>query len=95
MKTIKVYNKLTIEERETIYVYDGVNKTWNMTSMVPKHFRKALKQGWEPIAQYVHEDNTVCGMEFVAPERALTIRSTAKKQMSEKQMKNLLSDNDE
>ncbi len=95
METIKVYNKLTLEERETILVYDSVNKEWTMTSMVPKHFRKALKQDWNPVTQYVYEDGTVCGMVLTAPDRAVTIRNTTKKQMSEKQMGNLLSDDDE
>ena len=95
METIKVYNKLTLEERETILVYDSVDKEWTMTSMVPKHFRKALKQDWKPVTQYVYEDGTVCGMVLTAPDRAVTIRNTTKKQMSDKQMGNLLSDDDE
>jgi hypothetical protein len=66
-----------------------------MASMVPKHFRKALKQDWKPDTQYVYEDGTVCGMVLTAPDRAITIRNTSKKQMSEKQMGNLLSDDDE
>jgi hypothetical protein len=62
---------------------------WVMDSMVPKHFRKALKQGWTPIRQYVYDDGTVCGMVLTAPDRAITIRNTDKKKMSEKQMTNL------
>ena len=89
MKTIKLYNKLTAEERETLLNYDSVEKMWVMDSTVPKHFRKALKQGWKPICEYVYEDGTVCGMTLIASERAVTIRSTTKKQMSEKQLKNL------
>ena len=89
METIKVNSKLTIEERETTLNYDRVDKTWTMDSTVPKHFRKALKQGWTPIRQYVYEDGTVCGMMLIAPERSVTIRSTTKKQMSEKQLGNL------
>lgn len=95
MKTIKMYNKLTAEERETLLNYDGVEKMWIMDSTVPKHFRKALKQGWKPISEYVYEDGTVCGMTLVASERAITIRSTTKKQMSEKQMQNLSGADDE
>ena len=95
MEKIKVYNKLTLEERETILVYDSINKEWAMTSMVPKHFRKALKQDWKPVTEYVYEDGTVCGMELVGPERAITIRNTAKKQMSEKQMENLSSSDED
>lgn len=94
MQTIKVYDKLTIEERETILLYDSEKKIWTMDSTVPKHFRKALKQEWTPIKQYIYEDGTVCGMVLTAPERAVTIRSTIKKQMSEKQLANL-NDDDE
>ena len=92
METIKVYDKLTIEERETILLYDSEKKIWTMDSTVPKHFRKALKQEWTPIKQYIYEDGTVCGMVLTAPERAVTIRSTIKKQMSEKQLTNLSDD---
>lgn len=89
METIKVYEKISAEERETILVYDNVAKEWIMDSGVPKHFRKALKQGWNPIRQYVYDDDTVCAMVLTAPERSITIRNTEKKQMSEKQLGNL------
>ena len=93
MKTIKIENgRLTIEERETILNYDSVEKVWIMDSTVPKHFRRAIKQGWTPIRQYVYEDGTVCGMVLTAPERSITIRNTTKKQMSEEQLKNLSDD---
>lgn len=92
MEIIKVYEKLSAEERETILNYDGIEKMWTMETTVPKHFRKALKQGWIPIRQYVYEDGTVCGMELTASERAITIRNTAKKQMTEKQLENLSGD---
>ena len=89
MEIIKIHNKLILEERETILIYDSVDKVWTMDSTVPKHFRKALKQGWTPIRQYLYDDGTVCGMVLNAPERAITIRSTTKKEMSEKQLNNL------
>ena len=95
METIKVYRELTKEERETLLHYDYIEKMWTMDSTVPKHFRKALKQGWTPIKQYVYEDGSVCGMVLTAPERSITIRNTEKKQMSEKQLGNLLGDDDE
>ena len=95
MKTIKVNSRITAEERETILHYDTINKTWTMDSTVPKHFNKALKQKWTLDTQYVYEDGTVCGMVLTAPARAITIRSTEKKQMSEKQMGNLVGDDDE
>lgn len=89
MKTIKVNGKLGADERETLLNYDPIEKVWIMDSTVPKHFRKALKQGWTPIQQYVYEDGTVCGMVLTAAERAVTIRSTVKKEMSEEQLENL------
>lgn len=96
METIKMHYRLLNEERETLIIYDNVNKVWVLDSMIPKHFRKALRQGWTPIKQWIYEDGTVCGMVLTAPERAVTIRNAVKKQMSEKQMNNLLSiDEDE
>lgn len=89
METIKIYNKLTLGERETLLHYDAIEDKWVMDSVTPKIFRKALKQGWTPVRQYVYEDGTVCGMVLTAPYRAITIRNTAKKQMSEKQLGNL------
>lgn len=92
MDTIKVSSALTLEERETLLNYDVIEKMWTMDSTVPKHFRKALKQGWEPIKQYVYENGNVCGMVLKAPERSVTIRNVEKKKMSEKQLKNLNDD---
>lgn len=95
METIKVNCRLSAEERETILNYDNVNKVWLMDSTIPKHFNRALKQMWTPITKYVYEDGTVCGMALTAPARAITIRNIEKKQMSEKQMGNLTSSDDE
>ena len=88
MEIIKMCgNRLTNEERETLLDYDSIEKLWIMDSTIPKHFRKAIKQGWTPIKQYVYEDGTVFGMILTAPERAVTIRSVDKKKLSEKQLK--------
>ena len=96
IKTIKTTTKLYNEERETVLIYDNIDKVWRMDSTIPKHFRKALKQGWSPIVEYVYEDGTVCGMELTAPEKAVTIRNPNKKRvMSEKQMQNLHGHSDE
>lgn len=90
MEIIKTTCKLSNEERETVLIYDNVDKVWRMDSTIPKHFRKALKQGWTPVAEYVYEDGTVCGMELTAPEKAVTMRDLNKKRvMSELQMQNL------
>ena len=94
METIKVYYKPTIEEKETHLHYNPIDEEWVMDSNIPKHFRKAIKQGWIPIRQYVYKDGTVQSMMLRAPERAITIRNTAKKQMSEKQLGNLSGSDD-
>ena len=96
MNTVKVASKLSAEERETILNYDNEARRWTMDSTVPKHFRKALKQGWTPLIQYVYDDDTVCGMVLAAPEKAMTIRNPNKTRvMSEKQMGNLLGHSDD
>lgn len=95
MEIIKVTTRLSAEERETILNYDNVEKMWLMDSTVPKHFNRALKQGWTPTIKYVYEDGTVCGMALTAPARAITIRNTEKKQMSEKQLNNLSNDDED
>lgn len=95
METIRINSRLTIEERETILVYDSVDKTWTMDTTVSKHMNKAKKQGWTQFTEYVYDDGTACGGVFSAPARAITIRNAEKKQMSEKQMGNLFDDEDE
>lgn len=96
METIKVTTRLSTEERETVLVYDAAEKIWVMDSSVPKHFRKALKQGWTPTTQYVYDDGTVCAMALTAPEKAITIRNpNIKRVMSELQMGNLHGHSDE
>lgn len=95
METIKMSGRLTNEERETVLVYDGIDKVWTMDSTIPKHFRKAVKQGWTPIRQLVYDDGSVCGMMLTAPERVITIRSTEKKKLSDKQMANLNPEDEE
>lgn len=95
MKTIRINSRLTIEERETIIVYDSVDKVWRMDTTVPKHANRAKKQKWKQITEYVYDDGVICGGVFEAPDRAITIRNSEKKQMSEKQMGNLVIDYDE
>ena len=95
METIKVNTRLSTDERETVLVYDNVDKVWLMDSTIPKHCNKAKKQGWIQTTEYVYEDGTICGGAFTAPARAITIRSAEKKQMSEKQMNNLRGDDED
>lgn len=94
METIKVNTRLSTEERETVLVYDNVGKVWRMDTTIPKHLNKAKNQGWTQTAEFVYEDGTVCGGAFIGPARAITIRNAEKKQMSEKQMKNLCGDDE-
>lgn len=90
METIKINSKLSSEERETVLVYDSMDKVWYMDSTVMKHTKKAKKQDWEQTVEYVYEDGTVCGGKFKAPATAITIRNPNKKRvMSDKQMGNL------
>ena len=89
MKIIMINTRLTTDEKETILCYDQINKKWHMDTTISKHYNKARKQGWKQLVEYVYDDGTVCGGRFEAPSRAITIRSTEKKQMSDKQMQNL------
>lgn len=95
METIRINSRLTLEERETILVYNSAEKTWYVDTVVPKHMNKFKKQGWTQTAEYVYEDGTACGGAFEGSERAITIRNAEKKQMTEKQMGNLRSDDEE
>lgn len=95
MEKIKVTTRLSTEERETILVYDNIDKKWLMDTTMPKHANKAKKQGWKQTVEYVYEDGTVCGGAFEAPARAITIRNAEKKQMTDKQLGNLSNDDED
>lgn len=96
METIKILGKLSNEERETIIVYDNATKKWCADTTLPKHANKFKKQGWKQTAEYIYEDGVVCGGLFEGSERAITIRNPNKKrEMSEKQLRNLHSDEDD
>ena len=90
MKTIKINNKLSNEERETVLVYDNTEKKWRVDTTLNKHVNKFKKQGWTQTVEYVYEDGSVCGGVFEGSEKAITIRNPNKKRvMSELQMNNL------
>jgi hypothetical protein len=95
IEIIKIRTHLTNEEKETLLHYDYTDKRWIMDSVVMSHYNKALKQGWEPLTKYEYEDGTTAGYVLTAPARAITIRSVEAKKMSEKQLGNLRSDDDE
>ena len=92
MKVIKVTGRLIAEEKETILNYSYIDKKWYMHSFLQKHYNRALKQGWTVLVKYEYEDGSAAGYEFEAPERAITIRNTEKKKMTDKQLENLFSD---
>lgn len=95
MQIVKIKERLSLEEKETLLLYDATDKQWVMDTTVMKHYNKAKKQGWEQIKEFVYEDGTVCGGLFIAADRAVTIRNVDPKQMSDKQMQNLLHDEDD
>jgi hypothetical protein len=96
MKTIKITSKLTSEEKETVIVYDNMNRKWCADTVLTKHANKFKKQGWTQIVEYVYEDGTACGGVFEASDKGITIRNPNKKRvMSEKQMNNLHSHDDD
>jgi hypothetical protein len=96
METIRINSRLTNEEKETILIYDSVDKKWRVDTVVSKHMNKFKKQEWLQLAEYVYDDGTVCGGVFEAPDKAVTFRNPNKKRvMSEEQMKNLHRNDDE
>ena len=90
MKIIKINGRLTTEEKETVLSFNYDTKMWYMDTTVLKHYNKAKNQAWTQTTEYVYDDGSVCGGVFEAPERAVTIRNTSKKQMTDKQLQNLL-----
>jgi hypothetical protein len=89
MRKICIGVRLTLDEKETVLQYDAVDKKWTIDTTVLRHYNKAKRQGWTQLVEYVYDDGSVCGGVFEAPDYAVTIRSTTKKQMSDKQMLNL------
>ena len=95
MQTIRIKERLGLEEKECLLNFDAVDKKWVMDTTVMKLYNKAVKQGWTQIKKYVYSDGTVCGGVFEAPDYSVTIRSVVKKQLSDKQMTNLDSTDEE
>lgn len=90
MEIIKVTTKLSNDERETVIVYDNIDKKWYADTTLSKHVNRFKKQGWTQTTEYIYEDGTICGGAFEGSEKAITIRNPNKKRvMSEKQMGNL------
>jgi hypothetical protein len=96
MKTTKITSRLSNEERETVLLYDNVDKVWRMDTTIPKHANKAKRQEWKQVGEYIYDDGTVCGGVFEASDKAVTFRNPNKKRvLSEKQMQNLHKHGDE
>lgn len=97
IETIQVTSRLSVEERETVIVYDNIDKKWRVDTTLPRHVNRFKKQGWTQTAEYVYEDGSVCGGVFEASDKGITIRNPNKKRvMNELQMQNLHKhDNDE
>lgn len=95
MQIIKLTGRLTLEEKEVHVSLDDIDKTWIMDTTIMRYYNKAKKQKWKQLKEYVYEDGTVCGGVFQAPFFAITIRSTEKKKMSDKQMQNLFVDEED
>ena len=96
METIKVTTRLSIEERETVLVYDNITRRWYADTTLPKHVNKFKKQGWEQTSEYVYDDGSVAGGCFEGSEKAITIRNPNKKRvMSDRQMQNLFGRDEE
>jgi hypothetical protein len=96
VETIKVTSRLTNEEKETVIVYDNINKKWYADTTLNKHANRFKKQGWTQTTEYVYEDGSICGGAFEGSEKAITIRNPNKKRvMSDEQMKNLHRHDDE
>lgn len=96
MEIIKINSRLSAEERETVLLYDVIDKKWRMDTVVPKHANKAKKQEWTQVAEYVYDDGTVCGGVFEGSEKAITFRNPNKKRvLSEKQLNNLHKNDEE
>lgn len=89
METVKVMTQLTSDERETVLNYSNEDKMWYAYTTILKHYRRFEKQGWNLKKKLVYEDGSLCGGEFEASDRAITIRNAEKKKMSDKQLGNL------
>lgn len=79
METVNKINRILPEERETHLWYNPNTKTWTMESNIPKHFNKAVKQGWTVDHKFINEEGSVIAMQLSAAERAITIKTPVKR----------------
>lgn len=90
MKKQIIKSQLTPDERETLFnILYAEDDVVYMDTTILKDYNRAIKQGWELLAQYVYEDGSVAGGQFKAPRRCLSIRNTKERELSEQQIANL------
>lgn len=67
-------DRLTREERETIYHIDDITGACIADTTIPKDIRSLKKKGWKVIGTQYYSDGTILAMQFEAPRKYLTIR---------------------
>ena len=79
----------TKQEMECVLIYSESSKTWEAYTNIPKFMRKFEKRGWRKTKD-IHADGEICGMEFVAPANAVTVRTpNSKRTLSDEQKQKL------
>lgn len=80
----------TKQEMECVLIYSESSKKWEAYTNIPKYMRKFEKQGWKKTRE-IHADGEICGMEFMAPANAVTIRApSSKRTLSDEQKQKLV-----
>lgn len=69
--------KLTMEERETMYVVDPVTDTVTAFSTLLHDINELRRLRWEVVAVDYYDDGSICSATFRAPARYLTPRLVA------------------
>ena len=89
MQRIVFNTQLTKEEKEVHINYDCIDKKWKLDTTLIKYYNRAKKQGWTQTAVYVYTDGSILGGVFEAPEHAITIRKSEKRQVKDQCINNL------
>ena len=87
--------KSKAEERETILIYNDLDKTWTADTTIPKHYRRFIKQGWKQVSETNTSSGEFVAAEFEACDKAISIGRAIrpKKVMSEEHKAKLLKNN--
>lgn len=87
------------EERETILLFDYLDKEWKVYTNITKHWRKFKKNGFILEEEHIDPDTGhLIDAKFKCPEKLITFRNLAKmKSYKEEEDDNedILSDEDE